>query len=157
MTAAIFRKMASMHISMPLKIVDMLDFSQWNTWNRRNEISNSLSPGLYLLALFANDPPISVNPIAQEVIYVGQTSAKSLSHRLGSFHRSATTGKHAHSGGRTYHSLFSIDMINQLYVSQMPVLVLKNPALKAYLLFVERTLIWLYVTKWKKLPACNKE
>ena|SRR3990170_8692849 len=146
-----------MHVPLPRVKIDDLDFNPWLPWPRRRQSPGAQSPGLYLLAHFDSPPTNRVDPIAQQVIYVGQTASNSLQHRWTRFEKSATTGEFAHSGGRNYHQLFKQSDLARLHVSPLPVSVVVGPQLKAYLLFVERALIWAYIIKWGKLPSCNKE
>jgi hypothetical protein len=59
-----------------------------------------------MLAHFLEVPRI-VDPLVQEVVYIGETCDRSLRQRWKEFHRSAFDGKKEHSGGVTYHGLFN--------------------------------------------------
>ena len=78
--------------------------------------------------------------------------------RLAAFHRSATTGAKGHAGGVTYNAIFG-PSVDGLYVcTHVPVAIRRDPEiLRAYVLYVERRLIWKHVERVGRLPACNSE
>ena len=146
-----------MPIALPQNLIDELQFGPWLSWTRRTQSQGAELPGVYLLAHFDAVQSGRVDPTAREVIYIGQTARGSLKRRWSKFEKSATTGEFAHSGGRNYHETFLQSDLRRLYASPLPVNDMLGRELKAYLLFVERSLIWTYFTRWAELPACNKE
>lgn len=146
-----------MPILLPQNLINELQFGLWLPWSKRSQSKCAELPGVYLLAHFDSIQPGRVDPTTREVVYIGQTAANSLKRRWTNFEKSATTGKSSHSGGRNYHDAFPQSELARLHVNPLPVYDISGRELRAYLLFVERSLIWSYFTRWGELPACNKE
>ena len=146
-----------MHISLPQEMITKLPFISWLPWSEREQSPAGGFPGVYLIAHFDSVPRGPVDPITREIVYIGQTAADCLKQRWRRFQISATTGRRAHSGGRNYHAHFAEGALANAYVSALSVEDLHGSQLKAYLLFIERALIWSYAIKWNELPSCNKE
>ena len=95
-----------------------------------------------------------------EVVYIGRTwGLEGLRGRLAGFHRSATTGQKAHSGGQTYFATYGA--IDPAYITvryHVPMVLLRTAeVLNTYILYVERRWIWEHVERVGTLPACNSE
>jgi hypothetical protein len=133
-------------------------FSCWVSWADRSSLEGCQYPGVYLLAHFDVMPSKPADPQAQQIVYIGETCDRRLIDRWRNFHRSASTGKHAHSGGRTYRELFS-DSASKLCVAALPIPVeqLTEPFRSLFIRYVERKLIWEYAWKWGSAPFCNRK
>jgi hypothetical protein len=138
----------------------MPNFQSWVHWSNRATVKDCLKPGVYLLARFDDKPPAIVDPLGTELIYVGETSKRTLTKRWGEFHGCAYCQKGVHSGGWTFAALFCDNKPGPvhpwLYVTAAPV-ALTGPHLLAYIAFVERWLIWEHVQRYGKYPPCNKK
>jgi len=132
-------------------------FTDWVPWAKRNSIPGTDAPGVYVLAHFDSSPPKPSDPLSQDLVYIGETSGQTLRVRWRQFHTSATTGKHAHSGGRTYFASFGPSKLPLLYVSPFPVRDSGLPAVGAYIKYIERMLLWNFLLRRETLPTCNKE
>ena len=92
-------------------MAESMVFSLWFRWEQCDSVPGSDLPGVYLIAEFEDPPPGSPNPLDEHILCIGRTGADSkqkggayddyVSKRCYRFKRSATTGKRAHSGGRT--------------------------------------------------------
>lgn len=93
------------------------------------------------------------------MVYVGKTwGGNGLRGRVADFHRSATTGLKGHAGGLTYHSRFGSEVDDLFVASHVPITIRRDPEiLYAYVLHIERRLIWEHVERVGRLPACNSE
>ena len=80
-------------------------FSNWAPWDNRNDIEAARNSGIYVLAHYANPPGGAADPVAQEVVYIGETHKQTLRTRLQAFNRSATDGRPSHAGGVTYNAI----------------------------------------------------
>ena len=135
------------------------DFQPWMHWSERSDRLGELLhyPGVYMLARF-DAPPYRRKPkICKEIIYIGEACSQTLSKRLSQFGRSCTSKKKAHSGGSTFYGKFKENKIpDWLFIS---VLVSENsePHNSAYIRFVERSLIWSFVQRYKEMPVCNRK
>ena len=124
--------------------IHIAEWSAWAAWDRI-----PAEPGVYLIA--------KGNP--GDIIYIGKTwGGDGLRGRLLDFHRSATTGQKGHAGGVTYHTRFG-SAVDDLHVAlHVPVAIRRDPEiLYAYVLYVERRLIWEFVERVGRLPECNSE
>jgi len=129
-------------------------FSDWAPWEKRASISGSDQPGVYVLARF-DDPPFGrADPLAREVIYVGETCDNTLRGRWRQFERSAFEGKRGHSGGRTYRATFADDGAT-LYVAAFPAGQVGDELRPLFIRYVERKLILDFALRWGKAPVCN--
>jgi hypothetical protein len=61
----------------------------WTPWPHRNLVKNAHLPGVYLLAQRDAAPPPHVDPLSQDIIYIGETTEGSLTRRWQQFHRIA--------------------------------------------------------------------
>jgi hypothetical protein len=124
-----------------------IHISDWLPWSDRDRLP--AEPGVYLIAKGRPD----------EVVYIGMTcGTEGLRGRIAAFHRSATKGLPGHAGGVTYNDRFG-DEVDDLFVAaHVPVTIRPDPQIiGAYVLYVERRVIWEYVERVGKLPACNVE
>jgi hypothetical protein len=137
--------------------IKQLPFTKWLPWSRRAHLPGTKYPGVYMIGHFATPPQGNPDPSSEEIIYIGQTTKGSLAGRWSKFDKSARTGRFGHSGGRNYHSFFAPTDLDKAYVSAIVVSNLVGDELGAYLLYLERMLIWAYTSKWHKLPPANKE
>jgi len=137
-------------------VVEGGQFSGWFLWKEREESEDIDCPGVYLLAHFPGGAPIEVDPQAREVVYVGETCGQGLKKRLRQFEKSAATGKHAHAGGRNYHTEFG-SIREDLSVAIWAALDLNPKTGPAFIRFIERKLIWEYAKKWGEMPCCNRK
>ncbi len=131
-------------------------FSRWMRWDERGNYEEANSPGVYILAHLRNTPLTSApaDPVASEVIYIGETTRNTLAGRWRQFDRTAFQGKAGHSGGRSYRELVG-DAGEFLFVAAWPAKQLKEPHRLAFIKYLERELIWQYVQRWGRLPKCN--
>ena len=134
-----------------------IEFSRWFPWKDRNDIPDVSLPGVYALAHFRRPPQGVADPLDYRVRYIGQSCCRGgVKGRLNLFDRSARTGRKGHSGGKTFHGDFG-GIVDGLYVAAYTVsdprpLGVRN----AFILFVERELIWKFSVAHGKLPKCNK-
>jgi hypothetical protein len=147
-------------MSTPLLTIDWIksQLSPWTAWPARSQIQGATFRGVYLLGHFKSVPNI-VDPTAKEVAYIGETHrpGRNLDSRWWEFDKSAFGPKEAnHSGGNTYRIQFGNVQTADLYVSAMPVN-LGDPHCAAFILAAERLLVWEYVQRHSRLPACNSE
>lgn len=121
--------------------------SEWLPWNKRDQLPDV--PGVYLIA----------KATPENVIYIGKTwGGEGLRRRLRNFHRSACSGNKGHSGGVTYSEIFGSNTADLLIATHLSQVIRPDPAIfNAYILFVERTLIWEYVELHGRIPVCNAE
>lgn len=133
-----------------------IEFSAWYRWNERGRIENFQRPGVYMLAKFKPAPLGSANPLDENIIYFGETCNQNLKQRWNQFEDSAFEQKRGHSGGRTYGDVYG-DKGSDLYVAAMPVTTANDIHRSAFIRFAERKLILDFVTKWKRLPSCNRK
>lgn len=140
--------------------MEMPAFKRWTRWTDRFGIDGCNQPGVYLLGRFESTPPEMVDPISQPVIYIGETCNQTLAKRWYQFGRSAFERKFGHSGGSTFSDQFcgstTIDPPVWLYIAALPVF-LDEPHRSAYIRFIERWLIWMYVQKFNTMPVCNSK
>jgi hypothetical protein len=131
-------------------------FSDWICWDMRSYLNGLEHPGVYVLAIFEDDPPTQVNPETREIIYVGETCSNSLRKRLEQFNRSAFLGKKVHSGGRTYRRIIG-GSGQHLFVSIISANWLDDITRPQYIRYLERKLIWDYTARWDQPPKCNRK
>jgi hypothetical protein len=124
-----------------------IHISDWLDWQSRDRMPTD--PGVYMIAKGQKD----------EVIYVGKTwGGDGLRGRVIDFHRSATTGQKGHAGGVTYHKRFGGQVDDLFVAAHVPVTIRRDrEILYAYVLHVERCLIWQHVERIGRLPVCNSE
>ena len=109
--------------------------------------------GIYLLGHFERRPRGAADPTKGSVIYIGETRG-SFAKRWAQFHRSASTGMRAHSGGRTYFRSFNV-VPPELFVAALPVRDLAGREQKILVKLYESKLLCDYLLKHGRLPACN--
>ncbi len=112
-------------------------------------------PGVYLLARFKpRQVPGSVNPLDDNIVYVGETTRSFLRKRWYQFNRSAFEQKAGHSGGWSYARLHGKDTSKLLFVSALPC-DLEETKAAAYIRFIERLILWEFVARHGRFPDCN--
>ena len=137
--------------------MNAISFRPWTAWALRQDIEGCGQPGVYLLGMFPLNPPHEVDPLAAEIIYIGETCDQNLRKRWYQFNRSAFEQKFGHSGGLSFASRFcEVREHTGLHVAALPV-ARDEPHRSAYIRFVERRLIWDYVQKFNALPRCNSK
>jgi len=140
---------------------DNVSFPNWTNWHSRERLDPlddtaqafGMS-GLYLLARFETPEdserrckPFHLHP---KVIYIGVS--RSTIHRLGRYHGTVTR----------YKSTFSDITLSKLYCSVWQSEISNydiqrgNVMAQAFLLYVERKLIWEYVSRFDRLPSLNR-
>ena len=137
---------------------DVPNIQGWVRWSDRGGLDRMDYPGVYLIARFEADPPESVNPSDDHVIYIGETCSRTLRKRLQEFNRAAHDGVSKHSGGRRFHQVFGDDAMESnsdtLFVAVIAV-EQSEPHSSAYIRYTERRLILEFVTANDRLPVCN--
>jgi hypothetical protein len=131
-------------------------FSSWVKWNDRQTLNEMKFSGVYLLALFENEPPSTVDPLGRQIVYIGETCENDLAGRLFQFNRSAFFGKFGHSGGISFSTRCS-DSESKLFVSICGVSDIGEPMRSAFIRHTERRLLWDYVKLWRRRPICNSK
>ena len=134
-----------------------ITFAPWTNWPDRNLVKNAHLPGVYLLALFDSAPPRAVDPLSQDLVYIGETTDGSLMHRWQQFHRAAFEGKPGHSGGLAFHEIYGEEEenVSRLYVSAFVPEGLSRELRGVFILYAHRKLVWEYARKWEGPPVCN--
>jgi hypothetical protein len=132
----------------------------WVQWRDRDKIAKCNQPGVYLLGQFAAEAPASVDAAASDVIYIGETCSQTLADRWYQFNRSAFFLKYGHSGGSTFAAEFCQNQASApadwLYVAAYPV-DMPEPRRSAHIRYVERMLLWQYVSRHDRYPRCNRK
>ncbi len=128
--------------------VNELEFQPWTRWSDRLSLADDL------LARF-QQPPRTVDPRDDAIVYIGETVSQALSSRWYQFNRSAFEEKSGHSGGHTYRHVCGGQGRN-LFVAALPVH-RPEPHAGAYIRYVERLLIWEYCRRHGDLPCCNRK
>lgn len=131
-----------------------ISFSPWTRWAERGAVKNAHLPGVYLLALFDEPPPRQVDPLLEDIIYVGETTEGSLLGRWQQFNRAAFEGKPGHSGGLIYHETFG-DTGENLYVAAFIPEGLSREMRSLYIRYIERKLVWEWARYQEGPPICN--
>ncbi len=130
-------------------------FSSWALLNERRAMQGIKTPGVYLLAL-SEDQPTPYRENQDSLIYIGETTRQTLLKRLSSFERSCTSDRLGHSGGVSFRKLFPSTLeAKNLWVSILPVNLDNAHQSHAYIKFVERALIWDYVSRNNRPPTFN--
>lgn len=130
-------------------------FTPWVPWQERGTIEGVQHSGVYALAHFEGPPQGPADPLAQQIIYLGQTCSN-LRRRWRQFRRAAFEGKPGHSGGLTYRETFG-DEGQRLYVAACPVQGLQEPLRSLYIRYLKRRLLWEYALRWRDMPKCNSQ
>jgi hypothetical protein len=135
-----------------------IQFTEWYVWDDLKSIPNNNKRGIYLIAQFDQKPEGHANPLDESILYIGETHGKSQSifKRLNTFFKAARIGDmiHKHSGGNRFNRELNGDLTN-VYVSAYTPLLENENYLNPFILYVERKIIWDYVTKHTKIPRCN--
>src|SRR5215210_2804136 len=127
----------------------VMSFAPWTRWADRNLVKNAHLPGVYLLAHWDAAPPSRVDPLSQEIVYIGETTDQSLMGRWQQFHRAAFEGKPGHSGGMLYHEAFGDDEDKAtLYVSAFVPEGLSREMRALYIRYASHKLIWDWARCW---------
>ena len=134
----------------------MAMFSSWCPWADRKALAHLAAPGVYLLAHFSGNPPKEAAASQKQIIYIGETCNRSIGKRLTLVNKSASTGKRAHSGGRTYHKRFRCPA-KTLYVSIVAIRQDEKGIPSLRIRYLERKFIYQYALQWGKAPLCNKK
>ena len=126
-------------------------FSKWTQWNKRTNINNVNSPGVYVLARFKRVPSGRANTNNKNIIYIGETCNQTLAKRWYQFNNSAFKDKAGHSGGLSYGKVYG-DKGKNLYVAALSVPNLSDNLRHLFIRYVERKLIYEYALKYKIQP-----
>ena len=133
-------------------------FSVWERWADRTKLADLDYPGVYLLADFHTAPLGPANYTDKHIIYVGETTKRTLGTRLDDFHRAAFKGNSGrHSGGVTFTKKYGKSHRTRLYVAVLPIKCIKNPVRSLYIQYLERKFLLVYAQKWGKITSCNKK
>lgn len=124
-----------------------IHLSEWRSWSQREELPDT--PGVYLIA----------KGDRENIVYIGKTwGGNGLRGRLRAFNRSALTGDKGHAGGVTYYAAHGANVDDLLFAYHASRVIRDEPAIQnAYILYVERTLIWEHVERHGGMPTCNSE
>lgn len=131
-------------------------FTDWTLWSGRNRVKNAHLPGVYLLARWEGGLPSDVDPLAQTIVYIGETTDQSLMGRWQQFHRAAFEGKPGHSGGLLYRDTFG-DEEEGLYVAAFVPESLSRELRTLYIRYRAHRLIWEWAQRWGGAPVCNNK
>lgn len=130
-------------------------FSPWTRWAERATIPNAHLPGVYLLALFDPAPPRRVDPLAEEIIYLGEITDNGLLRRWYQFGHSAFDGKPGHSGGLLYREAVG-DAGESLFVAAFPVAQVPRDLRPLFIRYLGHKLLWDWARTWGTAPLCNR-
>lgn len=130
-------------------------FSGWVRWNERESIKNIDYQGIYLLAKFRNAPKGPARALDQNVIYFGETSRK-LRERWREFNNTAFKGKFGHSGGRSYREIYR-DQGTNLFIAAFPFKGFPEDLSHWFRLYLERKLIWGFVSRYGSTNLLNRK
>jgi hypothetical protein len=134
--------------------------SGWVHWPNRSVINH---PGVYVLAHLRMVPKGPADHTIQDVIYIGESS-KPLRSRWLAFHRSASSGKRSHSGGRNYNEQFK-KLNRSLHVAWLEIEELNESLRNAKIRYWERRLLLEFAERRNReksnqtatlLPCCNR-
>lgn len=131
-------------------------FTPWAPWPHRDLVKNAHLPGVYLLAQRDTAPPPRVDPLSQDIIYIGETTEGSLTGRWQQFHRAAFQGKPGHTAGLIYHDTFPSDE-TALYVAAFTPEGLTRDLRTLYIRHVTHKLLWEWARRWGSAPICNSK
>lgn len=141
-----------------------IEFSKWYPWNKRDEknIPNIKKPGVYILAIFDNEPKDEpANPKEEHIIYIGET-CRTLHTRLNQFDKAAFYSGKNHSGGLSCCKKLK-GKKKKLYVAVFTIndKVPSDKIKKFQIRYVERKIILeiaeKYYNKKKVYPLLNKK
>lgn len=133
-------------------------FTKWYKWNDRNSINGLDHPGIYILAHFHKNIPLNrASYLNKEVVYIGETTDRTLIKRLSEFESVAFKKATNHSGGVSYKSLYSNMEKYNLHVAISPAKEPKIELRSLYIKYHERRMILKYAIKYGNLPKCNKK
>ncbi len=135
-----------------------IQFSEWYSWDDVKNIPNSNRTGLYIIARFDDVPEGAADPLAKEIIYIGEThgGSQTISKRLTMFFKAARIGGgvHKHSGGNRFNRELGADLTN-IYAAGFAPEFDDKRLLNPFIFYAERKLIWEYVVKHGTLPLSN--
>jgi len=135
--------------------VPQVRFSRWVRWTDRESIKNIDYPGIYLLAKFRNAPKGPAKDLDQKIIYFGETHRK-LKQRWREFENTAFKGKSGHSGGRSYREKYG-DQGAYLFVAAFPIKFLPDDLSHWFRMYLERKMIWNYVSRYGSTGLLNRK
>jgi hypothetical protein len=133
-----------------------ITFSPWTRWVEHTAIPNIHLPGVYLLAVFEAPPPRRVDPLAEAIVCIGESSDNGLLRRLYQFGHSAFDGKPGHTGGLLYREAFG-DAGESLYVAAFPVAHVPREVRPLFIRYVAQKLLWEWARTWGVAPVCNRK
>ena len=100
---------------------------------------------MYLFAQFPSEPTLAVNPLDEAVVHIGE----------------AKSGfqQRWNNCGNNWGAYFKRNPVwsQGLYVAAACVTDKEEPYRAAYILYIERLLIWKYVERFGRLPSWNKQ
>ena len=129
-------------------------FCPWTPWPRRNEITNSHLPGVYLLATWDTEPPAQTDPRSEALIYVGETTEQSLQGRWQQFDRAAFESRPGHTAGLAYRDILADDG-ESLYVATFVPEGLRRDLRTLFIRYIERRLLWEWARRHGEPPMLN--
>lgn len=136
---------------------DVVSFSPWLHWDQRSASPEREGPGVYLLGRFEEGAPTIVDPADERVLLIAETHGQSLADRWYQFHRCAFNGADGHSGGRTFHRLFTngpdSPVPGWLHVAATGVPAEQDP--KRFTQHVKQRLLTDFEERHGILPRCN--
>ncbi|MBT7486231.1 MAG: hypothetical protein HN578_06585 [Rhodospirillales bacterium] len=135
----------------------MIQLSKWYPWDQRGAFPEMNKRGVYVLTTSKRALKSKPASLPRSVIYIGAVygKTKNLRDRLGQFHRSAQKGKSNHAGGRTYFRKDFDPTFRDIFFSVIPSELTGQQINTAWILQLERMLIWEYTSKYGELPKCN--
>ncbi len=131
-------------------------FLPWTRWAERGTIPNAHLPGVYLLALFDPAPPRRVDPLAEAIVCIGESTDNGLLRRLYQFGHSAFDGKPGHTGGLLYRDAIG-DAGESLFVAAFPVAQVPREVRPLFIRYVAHKLLWDWARTWGVAPVCNRK
>jgi hypothetical protein len=93
----------------------------------------------------------------KNIIYIGETTKRTLCWRWNKFDKAAFSNGKGHSGGSTYKRTYKNDKREKLFVSASADNSKGEETGTVYIKYLERKLIWEYAKNNGKVPRCNKE
>lgn len=129
-------------------------FHRWVNMTSRGDIQGKNFPGVYMIAKSKSEPS-DYRANNGSIIYIGETTGQTLGDRIRQFSVSAYAEKPGHSGGNTFRTRLATDTPEKmLWVSVCPV-DMGEAYTSAFIKYLERRLIWEYVSAYGERPECN--
>ena len=131
----------------------------WETfWAEGYKAVHMQNPGVYALACFDQPPGGTADPGHEHVVYVGETTRRTLSNRLYQFNQTVHEAKPGHSGGWTYLDRKREGSLpgGALHVAVLSFPRDAHPFLSCFIKHMERAAIWEYVSRHGRPPLCNR-